>query len=95
MIVRTNKLLNFDNSWRFKSPGPIPQGVVRAFSDLIEKVAAQGDAWDVVEQCKSRFCGNASHRVAIMVFQISEKRRITWARDVVLVAVGLKQAVRV
>lgn len=51
-------MLNFDNSWRFKSPGPIPQGVVRAFSDLIEKVAAQGDAWDVVEQCKSRFGGN-------------------------------------
>lgn len=38
MIVRTSKLLNFDKSWRFKSPGPIPHGVVRDFYGLIEKL---------------------------------------------------------
>lgn len=57
MIARIIQLLNFDKSWRFKSPGPIPQGVVRDFYDLIEKIAAQDDVWRVVEQCKSRFGG--------------------------------------
>lgn len=51
-------MLNFDKSWRFKSPGPIPPGVVRAFYDLIERIAAQGDVRSAVEQCKSRFGGN-------------------------------------
>ncbi len=50
-------MLNFDKSWRFNSPGPISQAVVNAFYDLIEKIAVQGDAWNVVEQCKSRFGG--------------------------------------
>lgn len=52
-----NKLLSFDASWRFNSPGPIPEGVVRDFLDLIEKIAMQGDTWGVVERCKSRFGG--------------------------------------
>lgn len=50
-------MLNFDQSWRFRSPGPIPQGVVRDFLDLIEKIAAQDDVWSTVEQCKTRFGG--------------------------------------
>ncbi|MCE0912571.1 MULTISPECIES: hypothetical protein [Pseudomonas] len=57
MIVRTDELLRFDKSWRFKSPGPIPQGVVRDFYDLIEKIASQGNVWQVVEQFKSGFGG--------------------------------------
>lgn len=57
MIARTGKLLNFDKSWRFKSPGPIPQGVVHDFYDLVEKIAAQGNVWHTVEQCKNRFGG--------------------------------------
>ncbi|WP_246196035.1 hypothetical protein [Pseudomonas piscis] len=57
MIVRTDELLKFDKSWRFKSPGPIPQGVVRDFYDLIEKIASQGNVWHVVEQCKNGFGG--------------------------------------
>lgn len=57
MIVRTDELLKFDKSWRFKSPGPIPQGVVRDFYDLIEKIASQGNVWQVVEQCKNGFGG--------------------------------------
>ncbi|MGB7399031.1 hypothetical protein [Castellaniella sp.] len=50
-------MLNFDQSWRFKGPGPIPQGVVCDFLDLIEKIAAQDDVWSTVEQCKTRFGG--------------------------------------
>ena len=57
MIVRTDELLKFDKSWRFKSPGPIPQGVVRDFYNLIEKIASQGNVWQVVEQCKNGFGG--------------------------------------
>lgn len=57
MIARTGKLLKFDKSWRFKSPGPITQGVVRDFYGLIEKIAAQGNVWHAVEQCKSCFGG--------------------------------------
>lgn len=57
-IVRLGKLLNFDKSWRFKSPGPIPQDVVSDFHDVIEKIAMQGNVWHVVEQCKKRFGGN-------------------------------------
>ncbi|WP_177434955.1 hypothetical protein [Pseudomonas sp. Irchel 3F3] len=50
-------MLKFDNSWRFSSPGPAPQGVIREFYDLIEKIVAQGDVWKSVEQCKSSFGG--------------------------------------
>ena len=57
MITRTDKLLKFDKSWRFTSPGPVPQGVVRDFYDLIEKIVAQGDVWQGVEQCKTSFGG--------------------------------------
>ena len=57
MITRTDKLLKFDKSWRFNSPGPVPQGVVRDFYDLIEKIVAQGDVWRAVEQCKNSFGG--------------------------------------
>ncbi|EZP41397.1 hypothetical protein [Janthinobacterium lividum] len=52
-------MLNFDKSWRFKSPGALPQGIVSDFFELIEKIAAQGDVWHAVEQCKTRFGGNA------------------------------------
>lgn len=57
MIGRVSKLLNFDKSWRFKSPGPIPEGVVQEFYGLIGKIATQGDTWSAVEQCKNRFGG--------------------------------------
>lgn len=51
-------MLKFDKSWRFNSPGPVPQGVVRDFNSLIEKIVAQGDVWQAVEQCKSGFGGS-------------------------------------
>jgi hypothetical protein len=58
VATRISKLLNFDKSWRFQSPGPIPEGVVRDFLDLIEKIAAQDDVRNTVERCKSRFGGS-------------------------------------
>ena len=53
-------MLKFDKSWRFNSPGPAPQGVIRDFYGLIEKIVAQGDAWAVVEQCKDSFGGSGT-----------------------------------
>lgn len=59
LIIGAIKLLNFDKSWRFTSPGSVPQGVVYDFYEMIEKIAAQDDVWDIVEKCKSRFGGNS------------------------------------
>jgi hypothetical protein len=50
-------MLEFESSWRFGSPGPAPQGVVHAFRDFIEKIAAQGDSWRIAERFKSYFGG--------------------------------------
>lgn len=50
-------MLKFDKTWRFKSPGPIPQGVARDFYDLIGKIAAQGNVWQIIEQFKIGFGG--------------------------------------
>lgn len=48
-------MLNFNGAWRFSSPGPISHGVVRDFRGFIEKIAAQGDARQVVERFKAAF----------------------------------------
>lgn len=52
-------MLKFDESWRFKSPGSIPQGVVSDFHHLIKRIASQGDVWGAIEQFKMRFGGNS------------------------------------
>jgi hypothetical protein len=48
-------MLHFEGAWRFDSPGSIPDGVVRGFSDLIGKIAAQGGRKQVLERFKSHF----------------------------------------
>lgn len=56
-------MLNFNGSWRFDSPGEIPQGVSNAFSELIGRIAAQGHRQDIVEHFKSYFgdaCGTST-----------------------------------
>jgi hypothetical protein len=56
-------MLNFNGSWRFDSPGEIPQGVSNAFSDLIGRIAAQGDRQSILEHFKSYFgdaCGTST-----------------------------------
>ena len=53
-------MLNFDPSWRFSNPGPAPASLSRAFYEFIEKIASQGDAWDVVESFKEAFGGSGN-----------------------------------
>jgi hypothetical protein len=48
-------MLQFESSWHFTSPGPVPQGVVHAFHDFIHKIASQGDSWRIAELLKSFF----------------------------------------
>ena len=50
-------MLQFEPSWRFTSPGPIPLPVVHTFYDFIEKIAGQGDTWSIVEKFKHYFSG--------------------------------------
>lgn len=52
-----NEMLQFDPNWRFSSPGPLPRPVVNAFYDFLDKIAAQGDAWSIVERFKQKFTG--------------------------------------
>jgi hypothetical protein len=49
--------LQFDPTWRFTSPGPIPGPVVYTFQELIKKIAGQGDTWTIVERFKDHFSG--------------------------------------
>jgi hypothetical protein len=36
-------MLQFNNRWRFDSPGPIEGGVASGFLDLINRVCGQGN----------------------------------------------------
>lgn len=48
--------------WRFRSPGPIPDGVVNDFIDLIKTIAEQGPFQDILEGFKSRFAIGVSYQ---------------------------------
>jgi hypothetical protein len=50
-------MLNFNGSWRFDSPGEVPQQVITVFSDLIGRVASQGPRQSILEHFKSYFAG--------------------------------------
>jgi hypothetical protein len=50
-------MLKFKGSWRFDSPGAIPKAVVWDFSELIGKIAAQGDQQSILEHFKQYFAG--------------------------------------
>lgn len=52
-------MLKFENSWRIDSPGPIPDGVVGGFSDLIGRVASPGNRWKMLEHFKAYFASAA------------------------------------
>ena len=47
-------MLKFNGAWRFDPPASIP-GVVSDFSDLIGKIATQGDRQDILEHFKAYF----------------------------------------
>jgi hypothetical protein len=48
-------MLHFEGSWRFDSPGPIADGVVRAFADFIHRIVGQGDRKGLLEHFKDYF----------------------------------------
>lgn len=52
-------MLKFEHSWRFDSPGPIPAGVIREFSELIGRVASQGNRQTILEHFKGYFANAA------------------------------------
>ncbi len=52
-------MLKFNEAWRFDSPGPISDGVRHGFSDLIGKIAAQGDRQKILEHFKGYFASAA------------------------------------
>lgn len=48
--------------WRFRSPGPIPDGVIADFFELIKKIAEQGPYQDILEDFKAQFGTGVSYR---------------------------------
>ncbi len=49
--------MKLESSWRFNSPGPMPNEAVRAFDTLIGKITAQGDRWAILEHFKRYYAG--------------------------------------
>jgi len=50
--------LKFSGQWRFKTPeniDPISNDAINDFMSLVEKIAAQGDRWDILEGFKAFF----------------------------------------
>lgn len=52
-------MLKFNNAWRFHPPAGMDDRVVYEFSDLIGKIAAQGDLQEILEHFKQYFAGAA------------------------------------
>lgn len=49
--------LTFENSWRFRSPGPLPLPAVHDFETLLHRVVAQGPQFSMLEHFKKFFAG--------------------------------------
>lgn len=49
--------MKLESGWRYGKPGPISPHAVIAFSELITKIAAQGQRWDIFEDFKRKFAG--------------------------------------
>ena len=49
--------MKLESGWRYGNPGPISPHAVNAFSELIAKIAAQGQRWRIFEDFKRRFAG--------------------------------------
>ena len=52
-------MLKFNGAWRFHPPSTLSSQVINEFSDLIGKIAAQGDLQEVLEHFKNYFAGAA------------------------------------
>ena len=56
MFLRaSDPMLSFNGSWRFDSPGPIPDTVSHAFYDLIGIIANQAERQNILEHFKTYF----------------------------------------
>ena len=53
-------MLQMPSSWRFGSPGPLPPAAVSSFNELVHKIAAQGETWNLIELFKAKFAGSWS-----------------------------------
>jgi hypothetical protein len=52
-------MLNFDASWRFDSPGPIPEGANNGFFELIGRMAPPDNRRELLEHFKTYFASAA------------------------------------
>src|SRR4051794_16644740 len=52
-------MLKFNNAWRFHPPASVHYRVVNELSELIGKIAAQGDKQEVLEHFKDYFAAAA------------------------------------
>ncbi len=48
-------MLKFEGTWRYESPGQVEHSVVWSFRDLIDRICAQGDSWEILEHFKHYF----------------------------------------
>ena len=48
-------MLEFDGSWRFNSPGELPDEACRELVSFATRIADQGDTWEVLETFKRYF----------------------------------------
>lgn len=48
------------SSWRFDTPGAMTPTAIDAFNDLVHKIAAQGETWNLIELFKAKFAGSWS-----------------------------------
>ncbi|KDR28494.1 MULTISPECIES: hypothetical protein [Caballeronia] len=69
-------MLQFDQAWRYESPGVMPDDVVDAvFSQVISRLPAQGSRQDVYELFKPRFaacCGESAGRSSSESWAVSD-----------------------
>jgi hypothetical protein len=59
LLHRSVSMLKFNGAWRFHPPATLSSQVINEFSDLIGKIAAQGDLQEVLEHFKNYFAGAA------------------------------------
>lgn len=55
-------MLTFNGSWRFDSPGPIPNAVSGDFFDLIGRISSQANRQEVLEHFKTYFASASGSR---------------------------------
>ena len=53
-------MLNFDGSWRFDTPGPIPDVVSNAFFELIGRIATPDNRKEILEHFNFASAAGAS-----------------------------------